>query len=70
MPVRTSLAQSFPEIELDPSFNHRITDLVDDGHDLAVRTGELEDRADVMHRRVTCQRMIVCAVPSYLREHG
>ncbi|TIP76751.1 MAG: LysR family transcriptional regulator, partial [Mesorhizobium sp.] len=36
----------------------------------AIRTGNLEDQAGVMARRVARQRMVVCASPSYLKMHG
>lgn len=69
-PVLLELAQRYPALELDLSFNDRVADLAEDGFDFAVRTGNLEDRAGVVARRVARQRMVVCASPAYLEQHG
>jgi DNA-binding transcriptional LysR family regulator len=69
-PILLELAQQYPALELDLSFNDRIIDLAEDGYDLAIRTGHLENKAGVIARRVARQRMIVCASPSYLESHG
>lgn len=69
-PVLLQLARKYPELELDLSFSDRFADLAEDGYDLAIRTGDLEDKAGVIARRLARQHMIVCAAPSYLRKHG
>ncbi|RWH79279.1 MAG: LysR family transcriptional regulator [Mesorhizobium sp.] len=69
-PILLELAQRYPALELDLSFGDPIADLAEDGCDLAIRTGNLEDQAGVMARRVARQRMVVCASPSYLKMHG
>ncbi|WP_274424884.1 LysR family transcriptional regulator [Chelativorans sp. YIM 93263] len=69
-PVLLELAQQYPALELDLSFNDHITDLAEDGYDLAIRTGSLQDKAGVIARRVAHQRMVVCASPAYLERHG
>ena len=69
-PVLLKLAERHPGLELDLSFNDRFSDLADDDYDLAIRTGEPEDRPGMVARRVARQAMIVCAAPSYLRRHG
>ncbi|APG87994.1 HTH-type transcriptional regulator (plasmid) [Sinorhizobium americanum CCGM7] len=70
MPVLLELAHRYPALELDLSFNDRLIDLAEDGHDLAIRTGTLADRAGLIARRVARQPMIVCAAPAYLETHG
>ncbi|WP_252724820.1 LysR substrate-binding domain-containing protein, partial [Acinetobacter baumannii] len=47
-PILMELAQRYPMLELDLSFNDRIADLGEDGFDLAIRTGDLADKAGVM----------------------
>jgi DNA-binding transcriptional LysR family regulator len=69
-PILLDLARRHPMLELDLSFGDRVTDLAEDGHDLAVRTGVLEDKGGLIARRVARQRMIVCASPAYLDLHG
>ncbi|WP_081162958.1 LysR family transcriptional regulator [Ensifer aridi] len=69
-PILLDFARQYPSLELELSFADRIVDLVEDGFDLAVRTGSLEDRAGTMARRIARHRMIVCASPSYVEMHG
>ncbi|ODA93921.1 LysR family transcriptional regulator [Mesorhizobium sp. SEMIA 3007] len=69
-PVLLKLARHYPMLELDLSLSDRFADLAEDGFDLAIRTGDLEDKAGVIARRVARQGMVVCAAPSYLRLHG
>lgn len=69
-PTLLALAQKYPGLELDISFSDRIADLAEDGYDLAIRTGDLDNKAGVIARRIARQRMIVCASPSYLEVHG
>ncbi|MDV6321034.1 LysR substrate-binding domain-containing protein, partial [Chromohalobacter sp. HP20-39] len=60
-PVLLQLVQQYPALELDLSFNDRFVDLAEGDYDIAIRTGDLEDKAGVIARRVARQRMIVCA---------
>ncbi|TIU93286.1 MAG: LysR family transcriptional regulator [Mesorhizobium sp.] len=69
-PILLELAQRYPALELDLSFSDPIADLAEDGCDLAIRTGILEDQAGVIALRIARQRMVVCASPSYLEMHG
>jgi len=69
-PILLELARQYPTLELELSFSDRFADLAEDGYDLAIRTGYLENKTGVVARRVARQRMIVCASPSYLERHG
>ena len=69
-PILLELARRYPALEMDLSLSDRFVDLAEDGYDLAIRTGELQDRAGVISRRVASQRMVVCAAPSYRETHG
>ncbi|MBZ9861864.1 LysR family transcriptional regulator [Mesorhizobium sp. CA12] len=69
-PILIELARRYPTLELDLSLSDRFADLVEDGFDLAIRTGTLDDRAGIIARRVARQRMIVCASPSYIESFG
>lgn len=70
MPVLLELARRHPALEFDLSLGDPIVDLAENGCDLAIRTGVLDDRAGIIARRVARQRMILCAAPSYLADHG
>lgn len=69
-PVLLQLAQRYPMLELDLFSSDRLADLAEDGYDLAVRTGDLADRAGVIARRIARQAMVVCAAPAYVDRHG
>ncbi|TIV94294.1 MAG: LysR family transcriptional regulator, partial [Mesorhizobium sp.] len=69
-PILLALARRYPTLELDLSLSDRFADLVEDGFDLAIRTGPLNDRAGIIGRRVARQRMVVCASPSYIETFG
>lgn len=63
MPLLSELLGQHPLLELDVNFSDRRVDLVEDGFDLAIRTGPLPDEPDVMARKVADQPMTVCASP-------
>jgi DNA-binding transcriptional LysR family regulator len=69
-PILTRLLSDNPGLELDLSFSDRIVDLLEDGIDLAIRSGVLRDDSDMMSRVVARQRMTVCAAPDYLERRG
>jgi DNA-binding transcriptional LysR family regulator len=70
LPVLLDLVRSHSALELELSFGDRLVDLAEDGYDLAIRTGNLDDRAGVIARRVARQPMVVCAAPAYLERNG
>ncbi|NBJ11186.1 LysR family transcriptional regulator [Microvirga arsenatis] len=69
-PILLELARQYSTLELELSFSDRFADLAEDGYDLAIRTGYLENKTGLVARRVARQRMIVCASPSYIERHG
>lgn len=69
-PVLFDLATRHPALEIEISFNDRRVDLVEEGFDLAVRLGELDDSAGIAARRLGTQRSVLCAAPAYLDRRG
>jgi DNA-binding transcriptional LysR family regulator len=69
-PLLLALARRHPGLSLELSFNDRRVDLVEDGLDLAIRSGELADSAELVARPVGVQWMALCAAPAYLAERG
>jgi LysR family transcriptional regulator, regulator for bpeEF and oprC len=59
----------YPDIELKLGCSERRTDLVEEGIDCAVWSGELED-STLIARRVGQLYFGTCAAPAYLAEHG
>ena len=68
--VLAKLAAEHPKLELELSFSDRQVDLIEDGFDLAIRTGDIGNGAGLMTRTLGLERTTVCAAPSYLAEHG
>jgi DNA-binding transcriptional LysR family regulator len=68
-PVLMGFMRRYPAIRLDVSFTDRLVNLVDDGFDVAVRVGRLED-SSLMARRLCPARIVAVAAPAYLARHG
>ncbi len=69
LPVLPDFARRYPEVELDLDFNDRLVDVIDEGFDLVIRSGELTD-SRLMSRRLRPFELLLCAAPSYLAERG
>ena len=70
-PVLWALARAHPKLELELNFNDGLADFRDHGFDLAVRHEPAPvDGGLIASRRVSRQRMTVCASPSYLERAG
>jgi DNA-binding transcriptional LysR family regulator len=52
------------------TFTDHVIDLVEEGVDLAIRFGTLEDSSDLVARRLTGHRWVICATPAYLQAYG
>jgi len=68
-PAVTSFLTNHPELWIDLDLNDRRVDLVNEGFDIAVRIGQLED-SSLIARRLASVRIIACASPDYLKRHG
>ncbi|MBI1686262.1 LysR family transcriptional regulator [Caulobacter hibisci] len=70
MPVLLDLVARWPALRLEVVFGARAVDLTAEGVDLAVRIGDLDDRAGLVARPLGAQRRVVCATPAYLDARG
>jgi DNA-binding transcriptional LysR family regulator len=68
-PLWPAFLARHPKVTLDVTLSDRIVDLVDEGFDMAVRIARLPS-SSLICRRVSSTRMVLCASPAYLREHG
>ena len=59
----------YPLIELELDLNDRNINLVEEGFDMAVRIGQLED-SSLVARRIGSSRTLTCASRAYLDEFG
>lgn len=70
LPLMLELARQHPTLKLDLSFTDRRVDLVEEGIDLAVRIGPLDDSATLAARRLGVQYISIGAAASYIERHG
>jgi DNA-binding transcriptional LysR family regulator len=61
--------QSYPRLELDLRITGRFVDLVEEGIDVALRVGALDDSSLIAHKLMPC-RFHVCASAQYLDRYG
>jgi DNA-binding transcriptional LysR family regulator len=58
-----------PDLSVDIALSPAYVSLVDEGLDLAIRIGVLEDSPLVV-RKLAPSRLVACAAPAYLKQHG
>lgn len=68
-PILIDFAKAHPDVKLDLDFSDRMVDLVAEGHDLAVRIGNLAD-SSLIARKLVEFPMTVCASPDFWARHG
>jgi DNA-binding transcriptional LysR family regulator len=69
VPALARFYREHPGVTIDLGLGNRTTDLVADGIDCAVRTGEVFEQA-LIARRIGELRVITCATPEFLAAHG
>ncbi|MBX6424813.1 MAG: LysR family transcriptional regulator [Variibacter sp.] len=69
VPALPEFYRRYPDIVLDVSFSDRAVDLIQEGYDLAVRTGDLND-SRLIRRVLTKGPMLTVASPAYLAARG
>ncbi|MFD1986333.1 LysR family transcriptional regulator [Mesorhizobium newzealandense] len=69
LPVVTGFLAAYPDVDIRLTLADRITQLVEDHFDLAIRIGRLPD-SSLVAIGVGSIRRVVCASPAYLAEHG
>lgn len=69
LPILPAFVASYPEIKLDIDFEDRVTDLVAEGIDVGIRSGELAD-SGLIARVLGRQHFVVCGAPAYLERRG
>lgn len=67
--VISDYANQYPNLDFELDFSDRHVDLIEEGYELAIRIGELQD-SSYQARRLTSIRFILCASPEYLNENG
>ncbi len=61
--------KKYPDVTTEIELSNRSPDLVEDGIDIALYVGELDDSSFVA-RKIASARRVVCASPEYLKQNG
>jgi DNA-binding transcriptional LysR family regulator len=69
MPIFDSFMARYPDIDLDIDMSDRMVDVVEEGFDIVIRTGEQTDSRLVARQLGACPHVLV-ASPGYLKQHG
>ena len=69
MPLLNGFMELYPEIELDIDLSDRMVDIIEEGFDVVVRTGEQNDSRLVARRLGSCAHVLVGA-PAYFKQRG
>jgi DNA-binding transcriptional LysR family regulator len=69
IPILPEFFARYPEVTIDLGVTDRRVDLVAEGADVLLRTGELGD-SSLVARKISGGRRVVCAAPAYLARRG
>ncbi len=68
-PVIDQFKTAHPRLALAIDFSDSKVDLIEQGYDLAIRIGELED-SSLQAKKLAAIHSLLCASPQYLLQHG
>ena len=69
LPLICDFMEQYADVQLDLDFTNRNVDLIEEGFDLAVRVGALDD-SRLMARRCAAFHLILVASPEYIAQRG
>lgn len=69
LPMLGELSRRYPQLHIESTLSDRVVDIVEDGFDLAVRTGHI-DTPGVIARPLRATRWTCVATPGYLARRG
>lgn len=68
-PLLHQLLQEYPQLELELVLTNKKLDLIEQGVDVGIRLGQLEDSSFIA-RKLDNRQLYVCATPEYLDRYG
>ncbi|MBP2232902.1 DNA-binding transcriptional LysR family regulator [Azospirillum agricola] len=69
VPLVNELLERHPRLSVEIELTNRTLDLVQEGYDLAIRLGRLNE-SSLVATRIAPRAMHLCAAPAYLERHG
>ncbi len=61
--------KKFPDVSVELDMSTRLVDLVEEGYDLAIRVGSLDD-SSMIQRHIFTSRVFLCATPAYCAKNS
>lgn len=68
-PLVAGYLAQYPHVKIELILSNTRVDLIEDGFDLAIRTGDLGN-SDLVARALPDYQLRLCASPAYLQQHG
>ena len=68
-PLIPEFLSRYPELNIEMTLTDSLADLVDEGQDVAVRFGVLQD-SSMVARQLAVSRRAICGAPEYFERHG
>lgn len=69
MPALPEFVRAYPEIELDLDFSDRLVDVIEEGFDMVIRSGDPVD-SRLMAKPLRPFHFVLCASPDYFARRG
>lgn len=69
MPTLSAFTRAWPDIQLDLDFSDRMVDVIEEGFDAVIRTGEASD-SRLVTRTLGTFRFHLVGAPAYFQRHG
>jgi DNA-binding transcriptional LysR family regulator len=69
MPKLAAFKRLYPDIELDIDYSDRLVEVIEEGFDAVIRSGEPSD-SRLMARRIGSCRKVIVGAPAYFRQAG
>ncbi|WP_420997629.1 LysR family transcriptional regulator [Cupriavidus sp. 30B13] len=69
LPVLAQFKKAYPSVDLDLDFSDRKVDVIEEGFDAVLRSGDSDD-SRLTARRLGAYRMLIVGAPDYFAQHG
>ncbi|MBL4909775.1 MAG: LysR family transcriptional regulator [Alteromonadaceae bacterium] len=69
LPLVNDFLQQYPNVEVSAYLSNKRIDLIDQGYDLAIRLGKLNN-SSMMAKKLSNRKTYVCASPNYIKLYG
>ena len=69
VPLLSQFVNKYTNLQVNLELTNQKLDLLEEGYDLAIRLGKLED-SSLMAKKLTTRTLHTCAAPEYIKKHG